>query len=255
MILDLFKLDGQVALVTGSASGLGQAMAVGLAEAGADIMLVGRQTDTSETRKMIEDLGRRCMDLRADLAEPSTPQATGLIADTLTAYGRLDILVNNAGATRRGSPLDVTEEDWDYVLDLNLKAVFLLSQAAAKHFATQQRGKIINTASVLTYQGGILNTIYAASKHGIGGLTRAMATDLAPLGINVNAIAPGYMATRLTQVLRDDPERGPAILGRIPMGHWGDPNDLKGATVFLASAASDYVTGAIIPVDGGWLAR
>jgi len=254
MILDRFRLDDQVALVTGTHQGIGRAIAIGLAEAGAHIAAIDRSQPT-ETEKAVLALGRRFLWLQADL-EKTTPAALNrLVAETVARLGRLDILVNNAGIIRRAPALQYNEADWDAVLQVDLKAVFFLSQAAAHHFASQKRGKIVNVASILAFQGGILTSAYTAAKSAVAGLTRIMANEWAPLGINVNAIAPGYTATSLTAPLRDDPQRNAAILARIPAGRWGTPEDLVGAVVFLASAASDYVHGAILPVDGGWLAR
>jgi len=252
MELDRFRLDGKVALVTGAARGLGQAMAVGLAEAGAD--LVAADVGPSDTTcDCIRKLGRRCLSVEIDVACPGAPQA--LIDAVIGAYGRIDILVNNAGIIRRAPILEFTEQDWDDVMNVNAKAVFLLSQAAARPMVAQGRGKIINIASMLSFQGGIRVPSYTASKSAVMGLTRLLACELGPLGINANAIAPGYMATDNTKALREDPERNRAILERIPMARWGAPDDLRGTVVFLASAASDYINGCTIAVDGGWLAR
>lgn len=253
MILDKFKLDGKVAIVTGAARGLGQGMALGLAEAGANLVLVDI-LDMAETKQQIERLGRRCKLITADL---STKESVDSIIDqTLEAMGSLDILVNCAGIIRRAPLLEFNEKDWDDVMNINLRTLFFLSQAAARVMVKQGRGgKIINIASMLSFQGGILVPSYTASKSAVMGLTRLMANELAPYGINVNAIAPGYMATDNTAPLRADPVRSKAILDRIPAGRWGEPEDLKGVVVFLASSASDYVNGYTIAVDGGWLAR
>ncbi len=253
-ILDLFRLDGQVALVTGTRQGIGQGLAVALAEAGADIVAVDR-SDPSETRDTVTALGRRFFWLDADLGAATVSDLHALIDEALHQAGRLDILVNNAGITRRAGVLELIEEDWDAVLQVNLKAAFFLAQAAAQHFVAQKRGKIINVASMLAYQGGVRVPSYAASKAGIAGITRAMANELAPHGVNVNAIAPGYILTGHTQLLHDDPSRNPGIVARIPAGHWGTARDLGGAVVYLASAASDYCHGMLLNVDGGWLAR
>lgn len=253
MILDKFRLDGRIAIVTGASKGLGQGMAIGLAEAGADLAVVARG-DLSETSGMVKKLGRRCLAIQADLADRKSIK---LIVDkTLAEYGRVDILVNNAGTIRRAEFLDFTEDDWDAVIKVNLDSVFFLSQAVAKVMAKSGRGgKIINTASMLSFQGGIRIPSYTAAKSGVMGLTRIMANELAKYKINVNAIAPGYMATELTSALQNDPVRNKAILERIPAGHWGSPEDLKGAVVFLASEASSYIQGYTLAVDGGWLAR
>lgn len=253
MILDQFSLVGKTAIVTGCNAGLGQGMAVGMAEAGADIVGVYR-SQTEETREMVEALGRMFVPVKADLS--STEPVSRILAESVEACGSIDILVNNAGTIRRGASLDFSEEDWDAVLDTNLKTLFFLSQAVARQFVKQDSGgKIINIASMLSFQGGIKVPSYTASKSGVMGITKILANEWAPLGINVNAIAPGYMATKNTAPLREDPERSNAILARIPAGRWGSPEDLKGAAVFLASAASDYMHGYTVAVDGGWLAR
>lgn len=254
MILDTFRLTGRVALVTGAAQGLGQAMALGLAEAGADIVGFDR-CESNETGQMVAALGRRFMQVCCDLRIASMPDLNAYIGQIAAEMGRLDILVNNAGIIRRSPALEFSEADWDDVIQINLRALFFLSQTAARHMVRQGGGKIINIASMLSFQGGILVPSYTAAKSGVAGLTRALANEWAQYSINVNAIAPGYMATDNTAALRADPARSQAILDRIPAGRWGMPEDLKGVTVFLASPASDYMHGAIIPVDGGWLAR
>jgi len=252
-VLDLFRLDGRIAIVTGAARGLGQALAVGLAEAGADVALVDI-LDTAETGDLIGGLGRKSIRISVNLMEKAAVDK--VVEETLKAFGRIDILFNNAGIIRRAPFTEFTEKDWDDVIDLNQKAVFLLSQAVARVFIKQGHGgKIINTASMLSFQGGILVPSYTASKSAVMGLTRLMGNELAPHKINVNAIAPGYMATDNTAALQADPVRSKAILDRIPAGRWGQPEDLKGVAVFLASEASDYLTGFTIAVDGGWLAR
>jgi 2-deoxy-D-gluconate 3-dehydrogenase len=253
-ILDQFNLAGKVALVTGAGRGLGQAMALGLAEAGADIAGVD-VLSTGETAGQVRALGRRFLGLSANLLELPVSGYAVLVQQVVEQLGGLDILVNNAGIIRRAPVLEFSERDWDEVLQVNLKAVFFLSQAAARVMVAAGRGKIINIASMLSFQGGIWVPSYTASKSGVAGLTRLMANELAGRGLNVNAIAPGYMATDNTAALRANPERAPAILERIPAGRWGEPDDLKGAVVFLASAAADYMNGAIVPVDGGWLTR
>jgi 2-deoxy-D-gluconate 3-dehydrogenase len=252
MILDEFKLGGKAALVTGASRGLGQAMAVALAEAGADVAAADIG-DSAETRDRILALGRRCEVVEADVAAPAAGQM--LVGRAVTAFGKLDILVNNAGIIRRAPFLEFTEKDWDDVMSVNIKALFLLSQAAARVMVEQGRGKIINIASLLSFQGGIRVPSYTSSKSAVMGLTRLLACELGPLGINTNAIAPGYMATDNTKALREDPERSKAILERIPAGRWGTPQDLRGIVVFLASSASDYINGYTVAVDGGWLAR
>ena len=253
MGVESFRLNGKVAIVTGCSTGLGQAMCVGLAEAGADIVGVGT-SDAAGTRAMVEALGQRFHWIMADLM--TTEPVQRIIDETVQTFGRLDILVNNAGIIRRQDAVEFTEKDWDDVMGINAKTVFFLSQAAARRFLAQRsRGKIINIASMLSFQGGIRVPSYTASKSAVMGVTRLLANEWAKHGINVNAIAPGYMATNNTAALRADPERSVAILARIPAGTWGDPQDLKGPVVFLASEASNYVHGAALAVDGGWLAR
>jgi 2-deoxy-D-gluconate 3-dehydrogenase len=253
MTLKQFSLEGKVAVVTGSSTGLGEGMAHGLAQAGADIVGVYNK-DRPANREKIEAVGRRFMGIQADLSgiEP----VADIIDKAVQAFGRLDILVNNAGIIRRNQSMEFSEKDWDDVMNVNLKTLFFLSQAAARQFIRQKTGgKIINIASMLSFQGGVLVPSYTASKTGVMGLTRLLACEWAPHRINVNAIAPGYMATRNTQPLRDDPVRDKQILERIPAGYWGSPEDLQGAVVFLASEASKYVHGFTLAVDGGWLAR
>jgi 2-deoxy-D-gluconate 3-dehydrogenase len=247
-----FSLEGKVALVTGANTGLGQGIAVALAEAGADIAAAGIQAPT-ETEEKVRALGRRFVSIEANLITIEPVQR--IVEETLAGLGRLDILVNNAGLIRRADAVDFSEKDWDDVMNVNIKSAFFMSQAAGRHFIASGVGKIINIASMLSFQGGIRVPSYTASKSGIAGITRLLANEWANKNINVNAIAPGYMATDNTAQLRADEERSAQILGRIPAGRWGQPSDLGGAAVFLASTASDYVNGAIIPVDGGWLAR
>ena len=254
MILDSFKLDGKVALVTGASRGLGQAMALGLAEAGADIAGLD-VLETDETQAQVEALGRRYLPVTANLLEASPDDLKAVVAGIVASLGRLDILLNNAGIIRRAPIFEFSEAYWDDVLQINLKALFFLSQAASRHMAEQGGGKIINIASMLSFQGGILVPSYTAAKSAVAGVTKALANELASKNINVNAIAPGYMATDNTAPLRADEKRNASILERIPIGRWGDPADLKGIAVFLASAASDYMQGAVVPVDGGWLCR
>lgn len=253
MILDAFKLTGKVALVTGCDTGLGQGMATGLAEAGCDIVGVNRKIP-HETAQRVEALGRRFHAIQADLRDQQ--QLTSIVDEAVAKMGHLDILINNAGTIRRCDAIDFSEKDWDEVMDLNLKSLFFLSQAVARQFIAQRSGgKIINIASMLSYQGGIRVPSYTASKSGVIGLTRLLANEWAKHNINVNAIAPGYMATNNTQQLREDAERNQEILDRIPAGRWGTPEDLQGAAVFLASSAADYINGYTLAVDGGWLAR
>jgi 2-deoxy-D-gluconate 3-dehydrogenase len=247
-----FSLEGKVALVTGANTGLGQGIAIALAEAGADIAAAGIAPPT-ETEEKVRALGRRFVSIQANLITIEPVQR--IVDETLAGLGRLDILVNNAGLIRRADAVDFSEKDWDDVMNVNLKSAFFMSQAAGRHFIASGGGKIINIASMLSFQGGIRVPSYTASKSGIAGITRLLANEWANRNINVNAIAPGYMATDNTAQLRADEERSAQILGRIPAARWGQPSDLGGAAVFLASTASDYVNGAIIPVDGGWLAR
>ena len=254
MILDSFRLDGKVALVTGSTRGLGQEAAVALAEAGADLALLDRGV-ADETARRVKELGRRVHSVQLDLIQATPTQLDEAIQSVVDTLGRIDILVNNAGIIRRAPLLEHLASDWDAVLAINLDAVFHLSQAAARRFVAQGSGKIINVASMLSFQGGILVPGYTASKHAVGGITKAFANELAAHGVNVNAIAPGYMATDNTAQIRSDEAREKAILDRIPAGRWGTPADLQGPFVFLASPASNYLNGAIIPVDGGWLVR
>ncbi len=255
MILDRFRLDGQVAIVTGAGRGLGLGMALALAEAGADIVAVGRAPETPELVEGVRAAGRRLLPIARDLATLDDEGASAILARTLDQCGRVDILLNNAGMTRRGAVADFATADWDEVMQVNLRAVFLLTRTVGGELARRGRGKIINTASLLSFQGGILTPAYAASKHAVAGLTKAAANEWAAQGVCVNAIAPGYMATDLTERLRQDPVRFRELSDRIPAGRWGTPDDLAGTVVFLASAASDYVTGQVIAVDGGWLSR
>jgi 2-deoxy-D-gluconate 3-dehydrogenase len=251
--MDLFKLNGRVAIVTGCSTGLGQGMTLGLAEAGADVVGVDC-VEAPETKSAVETLGRRFHGIVCDLR--TIEPVERILAETVEAFGRLDILVNNAGIIRREDAVAFSEQDWDDVMAINLKTVFFLSQAAAKQFLQQgSGGKIINIASMLSFQGGIRVPSYTASKSGVMGITRLLANEWAKHGINVNAIAPGYMATHNTAPLRADPVRSQDILARIPAGRWGLPEDLKGPVVFLASQASDYLHGYTVAVDGGWLAR
>jgi 2-deoxy-D-gluconate 3-dehydrogenase len=248
----LFDLSGRVAIVTGANTGIGQAIALALAEAGADIAAVGR-TSAQETVEKVRALGREAEIVSADLS--SIEPVDRIVAETLDKLGGLDILVNNAGIIRRADSVDFSEADWDAVIDTNLKSTFFLAQAAGRHMIANGRGKIINIASMLTFQGGIRVPSYTASKSGVGGLTKLLANEWSAKGVNVNAIAPGYISTNNTTALREDEARNKSITDRIPAGRWGKPSDLGGAAVFLASSASDYVDGHVLAVDGGWLAR
>ena len=254
MDLSMFSLEGKVAIVTGATSGLGQGMAAALARAGADIAGVGSSGAFSETQAAVEGTGRRFLPIQADLR--SMAAIPEIVRRTRETFGRIDILVNNAGIIRRNPCIDYTEADWDEVMQVNLKSAFFLAQACARVFIEQgTRGKIINIASMLSFQGGILVAPYTAAKSGLAGITKIMCNEWAAKGINVNAIAPGYMATKATEAIQKDPLRNKAILDRIPAGRWGTPDDLAGMVIFLASSASDYCDGGIYPVDGGWLAR
>ncbi|WP_162048391.1 2-dehydro-3-deoxy-D-gluconate 5-dehydrogenase KduD [Vibrio taketomensis] len=253
MILNSFNLQGKVAIVTGCDTGLGQGMALGLANAGCDIVGVNI-VEPTETIALIEQTGRKFVDVRANLMKLDDIPA--IVDRAVTEFGRIDILVNNAGIIRRNDAIDFSEQDWDDVMNINVKSVFFLSQAVAKQFIAQgQGGKIINIASMLSFQGGIRVPSYTTSKSGVMGVTRLMANEWAKHNINVNAIAPGYMATNNTAALRADESRNKEILDRIPAGRWGEPSDLAGPCVFLASNASDYINGYTIAVDGGWLSR
>lgn len=253
MILNKFSLEGKIAIVTGASRGLGEGMALGLAEAGADIVVVASSDKVFETAKKVETLGRKCVALKADLG--SIDPIPGIIKEAIDHYGKIDILVNCAGIIRRAPAVEFSEKDWDDVINVNQKTVFFMCQAAAKEMMQQKKGKIINIASLLSFQGGIIVPSYTASKSAVAGLTKALANEWAQYGINVNAIAPGYMATEMTDALQKSAERAPAILARIPQGRWGTPEDMKGTAVFLASDASDYVQGQVLAVDGGWLGR
>ena len=250
MILDMFSLKGKVAVVTGSNTGLGQGICRAFVEAGAKVVGLSRRPST-ETAEM---LGENFYNVLADLS--SCDVIPKVVEGALEKFGRIDILVNNAGIIKRQDSIEFSEENWDTVMSVNLKTVFFLSQAVAKQFIKQgSGGKIINIASMLSYQGGIRVPSYTASKSAIRGITMTLSNEWAKYGINVNGIAPGYMATNNTQQLRQDEERSADILARIPAGRWGTPADLEGAAVFLASAASDYVNGFTLAVDGGWLGR
>ena len=254
MILDKFKLDGKVALVTGASSGLGQAIAIALAEAGADVAVHARCDDkAAETCRRIDIIGRRAAVVLGDMADKETPQR--LVDGTIENLGRIDIVVNNAGMIARAPAVDFLDEDWSNVIEVNLSSVFRLSQAAGRKMIEQGSGKIVNIASLLSFQGGITVPAYTAAKSGLAGLTKALANEWAKLNVQVNAIAPGYFETANTKALRADETRNRQILERIPAGRWGTPDDLAGAAVFLSSAASDYMDGHILVVDGGWMGR
>jgi 2-deoxy-D-gluconate 3-dehydrogenase len=249
-----FDLSGKVALVTGASGGLGAAMAIALAEAGADVAVHGHSRPLDGTCAEIAAVGRRAVPLVANLQDRASTD--GLVRNTLDAFGgRFDILINNAGSVRRKPAVEHPDEDWDAILEINLTSVFRLARAAGKHFLAQGSGKIVNTASLLSFQGGITVPGYAAAKGGVAQLTKALANEWAGRGVNVNAIAPGYMATDNTAPLRADPDRSRQILERIPAGRWGHPRDVAGAAVFLCSRAADYIHGHLLVVDGGWMGR
>ncbi len=248
----LFDLTGKIAMVTGSSTGLGQGMSLGFASAGADLVLVDR-VGSDETASAIKTMGRRTISLVADLS--SMEQIRKVVSDAIAAFGRVDILVNNAGTIRRTPAIDFSEEDWDEVMAINAKTVFFLSQAIARDMMKRKKGKIINIASLLSFSGGITVPSYAASKGAVAQITKALANEWGQHGLNINAIAPGYMVTNNTANLRKDTERTRQISERIPMGRWGTPEDLQGPAIFLASHASDYVNGHVLLVDGGWMAR
>ena len=253
LILEKFNLKGKTALVTGSSRGLGAAIAVALAQAGAQVAVHGSAHPPAATQQRVAKIGTECLALAGDVGDPAV--CALLVEETVSHFGAIDILVNNAGIIRRSRAIDHSEEDWKAVIDVDLSSVFRLTQHAGRHMLAKGSGKIINIASLLSFQGGIMVASYAAAKGGLAQLTKAFANEWASKGINVNAIAPGYFATDNTEALRKDPERARQILERIPAGRWGSPEDLAGAAVFLASAASDYVHGHVLVVDGGWLNR
>lgn len=253
MILDAFRLDGKTALVTGASAGLGAAVATALAEAGADVACHGNSRSPEATCASVAGAGRRALPVVGDLSEKETPRR--LVEETLREFGRLDILINNAGIIRRTPAVDYSEEDWTAVIEVNLNAVFRLSQLAGRHMVERSSGKIVNVASLLSFQGGLTVPAYAASKGGVAQLTKALANEWASKGVCVNAIAPGYMRTDNTAALQRDETRNRQILERIPAERWGEPQDLAGAAVFLASPASDYINGHVLVVDGGWMGR
>jgi 2-deoxy-D-gluconate 3-dehydrogenase len=253
MVLDDFRLDGRVATITGANRGLGLGIATALAQAGADIVSVQRSPDAAGVRAAVEGAGRRFLAVILDVGEPGTPAAA--LEQTLAAFNRADILVNNAGVQRRAPAEDFPLPDWDLVLNVNLNAVFRFAQTYGRHMLANGGGKIINIASLIALQGGYTIAAYSAAKHGVAGITQSLCNEWAGRGINVNAIAPGYMATEMNSALIADPLRSAQIGARIPAGRWGEPVDMGGAAVFLASRASDYVHGQMLAVDGGWLAR
>jgi 2-deoxy-D-gluconate 3-dehydrogenase len=253
MILNSFQLDGKVALVTGASAGLGAAIAIALAEAGADIAAHGNSRAPDATCEAIERAGRRALPVLGNLADKTVPEQ--LVTKTLAHFGHLDILINNAGTIRRKPAVDYSEEDWATVIEVNLTSVFRLSQLAGRHMLERGSGKIVNIASLLSFQGGVTVPAYSASKGGVMQLTKALANEWSKHGINVNAIAPGYMRTDNTAALQADETRNRQILERIPAGRWGEPADIAGPAVFLSSSASDYVHGHVLVVDGGWMGR
>jgi len=250
--MNMFDLNGKVAIVTGGSTGLGRGISLGLAEAGADLVLVDH-VSCNDTAEEVKSLGRKAVSIVADLMTIKPVQH--IVDETVRLFGKIDILVNNAGIIRRTPAIDFSEKDWDDVMAINSKTVFFFCQAAARDMLKRNHGKIINIASLLAFQGGITVPSYSASKGAVAQITKALANEWAAKGININAIAPGYMATNNTKALREDPVREQAIAGRIPSARWGTPDDLKGVAVFLASPASDYVNGHVLVVDGGWMAR
>ena len=250
--MNRFDLSGKVAIVTGASTGLGKGMSLGLAEAGADLVLVD-YVGSTETAEEIKAMGRKAITIVADLMTVSPIQS--IVNETIRTFGKVDVLVNNAGIIRRTPAIDFSEKDWDDVMAINSKTVFFFCQAVAHDMMKRKYGKIINVASLLAFQGGILVPSYAASKGAVAQVTKALANEWAQHGITINAIAPGYMATNNTKALREDPVRSKTILDRIPAGRWGVPDDLKGPVMFLASQASDYMNGHVLIVDGGWMAR
>ncbi len=253
MNIEQFKLDGKVAIVTGGNTGLGLAYSQALCDLGADIMVVGHIEDFTEIKNYVEKKGKKFYGYVADLTNKQA--ITTLVEQAVNEFGKIDILVNNAGTIRRNPLLETPDKDWDEVIDINLNTVFYLSKAVASIMKEQKQGKIINIASMLSYQGGKFVPAYAASKHGVAGLTKAFANELAEYNIQINAIAPGYIKTANTAPIRADKNRNTEILGRIPAGYWADPEDIAGAVVFLAGNACNYINGVVIPVDGGWQAR
>jgi 2-deoxy-D-gluconate 3-dehydrogenase len=253
MILDQFRLDGQVAVVTGGNRGLGLGIATALCEAGANIVSIQRTTETAQLAERVESAQRQLLPLALDLATDDAAERA--LEATLATFGRVDILVNNAGIQRRAPSTNFPLSDWDAVINVNLRAVFTFCQVFGREMVQQGHGKIINIASLLSFQGGYTVPAYAASKHGVVGLTKALCNEWAALGVNVNAIAPGYMDTEMNSALRANPQRNQEISARIPAKRWGLPEDMGGVALFLASPVSDYIHGQVLTVDGGWLAR
>lgn len=251
MILDKFRVDGQVAVVTGGTKGLGKAIVIALAEAGADIVVVSRNPKP-DIAEAVRQMGRRFFHHRADLSQRA--QTRSVISKAVNALGDVNILVNNAGTIRRAPAKDYSESDWDTTLEIDLTAAFVLSQAAGRFMLQKGKGKIVNVASIMAFQGGLNVAAYAAAKHGLAGLTKALANDWASKGVNVNALAPSFFETELTEAAKNDPERAKSITSRTPLGRWGRPEEIAGAALFLASPASDFIHGVILPVDGGWMA-
>ncbi|WP_413310276.1 SDR family oxidoreductase [Bacillus sp. 1P10SD] len=253
MVLELFKLDGKVAAITGATRGIGRSIALSLAEAGADIALLQRSPEQSDVKEEIESLGRKCLIVPCDLE--NVDQVKAAIPNVVSHFGKIDILVNNAGIQRRSPSVDFSEQDWDDVINVNLKTVWLLCQQAGRYMVPNGKGKIINMASLLSYQGGLTVPAYAAAKGGVAQLTKALSNEWAKHNVNVNAIVPGYIATDMNTALINDETRNRQILERIPSGRWGNPEDFKGTVMYLASDASNYVHGHLLAVDGGWLGR
>ncbi len=251
--MDRFRLDGKVAIVTGATRGIGQAAAVGLAEAGADVVVLGNARDPEQTRQAVLALGRKSLAFQGDLSDRAFRER--VVSETLAQWGHIDILVNNAGTTVRTPAVDFAEADWDRVIEVNLTTVFRMCQLVGRQMLKQKSGKIINIASLQSFTGGITIPAYAASKGGVAQVTKALANEWAQHNVNVNAIAPGYILTELTQPLFDDPVRSKEISERIPIQRWGSPEDMKGSVIFLAAPASDFLHGQIMLVDGGWMAR
>lgn len=253
MVLNSFILEGKVAAITGPTRGIGRAMAIALAEAGADIALLQRDTTNEEVKKEIEEIGRECEIIACDLEK--SEEVKSCISSVVSKFNKIDILVNNAGIQHRAPATDFLESDWDHVININLKTVWLLCQQAGRYMVKQKNGKIINIASLLSYQGGLMVPAYAASKGAVGQLTKSLSNEWAQHNVNVNAIAPGYISTDMNTALINDETRQRQILERVPAGRWGKPDDFKGSIVFLASDASNFINGHLLTVDGGWMGR